>query len=368
MTYTSDFIKNTWLVEGSVPYSENQVVDAFNEIQNTLGKGWLDRIKFSNGTEMTGPYVTIVAVELGLKLQVLKKGENYDSLITKLLSQNEIERIKGLAELDAICFFCITNDIVFELEPQVSRPGKTSSHPDFRVKKINESEWTYVEVKQPDMSEENKSVQIIIEKIQKLFSGYNNYISLELMLLHIPTEEEISLIENKCSLLFSQADKKEIEIEGLGMIKINYTETILYSPSEYHGFTDKPVFATLNSLVEKEENGIPTLKKLIACRIAVSDERASRFLINASEQLSDTSPNLIWIDGKNVPSIKNWANLINKQFRDKPALNRKVSGLVTFFSGIGLNNDIISVITSKALIENETSNFKIPDWIIDKLK
>ena len=51
MTYDNEIIKQTWLVEGTIAYSEEQVVEAFNEVQVTLGQEWLDSIKFSDGTE-----------------------------------------------------------------------------------------------------------------------------------------------------------------------------------------------------------------------------------------------------------------------------------------------------------------------------
>jgi hypothetical protein len=367
MTYTIDEIKNNWLVEGTIPYSEESVVAAFNEVKMALGQEWLDNMKVNKGVENRGPYITISAVELGLKLLVLKKGVNYISLIKKLLSKLEVEKIKGLAELDAIYFLCNENDIEFELEPQVERLGKTNSHPDFRLKKLTDDKWTFVEVKQPDMSEENKSVRTVIEKIQNLFSSYDNYLSIEIMLLRTPTEEELNIVEKKCLTLFSQKDKRELEIENLGMIKINYSENINYTPSEYIGFVGKPALASMQTIVETKDTGEAVLKKLISCRIAVSDERARRFLIDASSQLPSTSSNLIWVDGKNVPSIKIWTKLIGKQFSEKPALNKKISCLITFTAGIGLRDNMISVLNLIAFVQNENPSYEIPDWIKEKL-
>lgn len=367
MTYDIEFIKQTWLVDGVIAYTEKQVVDAFNEVQSTMGQEWLDSLKFTNGIEQIGAQVTISVVELGLKLSLLKKGINYTSLVTKLKSHLDIEVAKGMAELNAIYFICNEIDIDFELEPTVAREGKTPSNPDFRVKKQNVAEWTYIEVKQPDTSEHNMAVQTIIEKIVSLLKGYDNFLSVEIMLLYLPNSEELNLIENNCSLLFNQNQKTEIEIENLGMIKVNHNENINYSPFQYPGFIGKPVLAQMQTIVESDKDGKSVLKKLIACRIATSDERARRFLIDASEQISPTSSNLIWIDGKNVPSLKNWAGLIEKQFADKPDLNKKVSGLVTFFSGIGLKDNIVSVLNTVKLIQNESANYEIPNWIKEKL-
>lgn len=367
MAYTTEIIKQTWLVDGTIAYSENQVVDAFNEVQVTLGQECLDKIKFNNGIEQFGAQITIFVVELGLKLAVLKRGVNSGSLIAKIKSNLENEVAKGMAELNAIYFICNDPDIDFELEPSVPREGKTPSNPDFRVKKKNSNEWTYVEVKQPDTSEHNIATHTIISKIVSLFQGYTNFLSVEIMLLYIPNEEELNQIVNTCSELFGQNKKTDIEIENLGMIKVNYNESTVYEPFQYHRFKSKPVLAKMQTLVDVDKDGNPVLKKLVVCRIATSDERARRFLIDASEQIPLATSNLIWIDGQNVPSLKNWAVLIAKQFADKPDLNKKVSGLVTFFNGVGLKDTIVSVLNTVKLIENTTADHGTPNWIKEKL-
>ncbi len=367
MTYDTEIIKQTWLVDGTIAYSEEQVVDAFNEVQVTLGQEWMDSIKFSDGNEKFGAQITISIVELGLKLSVLKRGINYASLITKIKSNLENEVAKGMAELNAIYFICNELDVDFELEPEVARQGKTPSHPDFRVKKKNVVEWTYVEVKQPDTSEHNIATHDIISKIVSLFQGINSFLSVEIMLLYIPNEEELNQIVNTCSELFRQNKKTETEIENLGMIKVNHNENIIYAPFPYHGFNTKPVLAKMQTQVDIDKDGNPVLKKLVVCRIATSDERARRFLNDASEQIPPTTSNLIWIDGQNVPSIKNWAVLISKQFEDKPELNKKISGLITFSSGVGLKDNILSVLNTVKLTENATAVYSIPTWIKEKL-
>ena len=187
------------------------------------------------------------------------------------------------------------------------------------------------------------------------------------MLLYIPNEEELNQIVSTCVELFGQNKKTEIEIENLGMIKVNHNENIKYEPFQYPEFKNKPVLAKMETLVNIDKDGNSVLKKLVVCRIATSDERARRFLIAATEQIPAATSNVIWIDGQNVPGLKNWATLIDKQFTEKPDLNKKVSGLVTFSSGIGLKGDILSVLNTVKLIENATADHGTPDWIKEKL-
>ncbi len=360
MTYDIEYIKQNWLLEGSIAYSEEQVLDAFNEVQKTLGQRYLDRIKLPKGNEIKGPSVTISAVELGLKLQVLKKGINYKSLISKLKSSIEVERTKAFAELDSIYFFCKDHDIEFELEPPVIRVGKPPSHPDFRIKKKNESEWIYVEVKQPDTSEENKAVLKTIQRMLNIFQSYNK-LSVEIMLSGIPNEKELTEIEKKCLSIFPINQNVEFQIQNVGFVKISNQVNYIETPTQYSSFTDKPVLIGTQTLIGTEED------RTISCRIVVSDERTARILNDASGQLSSTASNIIWIDGRNVPSIKKWSNQIKKLFKEKPELNKKVSGLIIFIGGIELRDGIIRVKDNVDFMENKTAEFNLPVWIKEKL-
>lgn len=77
--------------------------------------------------------------------------------------------------------------------------------------------------------------------------------------------------------------------------------------------------------------------------------------------------NLIWVDGKNVPSIKIWTKLIQKQFVEKPELNKKISGLITFTGRIGLQENVISIINTSDIVINEKADNKISNWIVEKI-
>jgi hypothetical protein len=347
-TYDIDYINKNWLIEGAVPYSEEQIVDAFNETLNILGEEWLGKFKLKNGIEQVGTYITISLINIGQQLKILKRGINNESLITKLNSEIETERIKGLAELNAINFLCSDDDIEFELEPQVVRTDKTPSNPDFRLRKKKDKNWVYVEVKQPDTSDENKMVKIIIKKIIKLIETHNDFHSVEIMLLRIPSDKELEIIIDTCSFLFKQKGLNELEIENLGLIVANHIKGVNYYPLEYQGFVDKPVLSQLEAILELNEKGEKIMRQPVACRIMVSDERARRFLIDASKQLPVSSLNLIWIDSINVPSVKIWDKLIRKQFLDKPDLNKKISGFITYASSISFQENELSA------IQNET--------------
>jgi hypothetical protein len=359
MKYDIEFIKQEWLLQGTIPYSEDQVLAAFNEVQATLGQNYLDRIKFPNGIEIKGPHITMYVVELGLKLQLLRTGINFEPLVVKIKSTIENVRVKAIAELNSIYFLCKDGEVDFELEPTVSRVGRSESHPDFRIKRKGESKWIYIEVKQPDTSDENISVGNIIKRLTNLFDLIENELYVEIMLLGIPSEEELSEIESECvNFLFESNHDYELEMQNLGLIKISTSVNYIVTPTDYPGFKDKPRLSSNKTLIGN--NGF---SKSITCRIAVSDKRIERFLNSATDQLPSDSSNIIWIDGKNVPSIKEWSNLIKKLFIEKAEQCRKVSGLVTFLDGIGPTHDGISVINIVKLTENENAEQKIPEWV-----
>jgi hypothetical protein len=363
MSYTLEDIKDNWLVDGTIPFSNEQTLEAFNQIKSSLGDGWLNKIKFNNGNETFGVLPTLTVVLLGLKLATLKKGRNYQSLISKLKSVNPTETKKGLAELDAVYQLCNNEpDLDFELEPTVTRQGKTQSYPDFRVKKKDDAKWTYVEVKQPDMSFYNLTATSIINKIKTLFThSYEKYITLEIVLFRIPTEQEIEIIFNLCIELSKSNKESEHILSDYCLIKMNFGNPNLFSPQTYPALEGKPVYGTATKF--QTENGVG----LVAVRIVAVDERALKFFDDGSDQLDLNSPGIIFIEGNYVPGILNvWPDLIVKQFKDVPELKNTISAFIVSTSGIenkdGYENEIFR---TKSII-NENANHKAPEWIINK--
>ena len=66
----------------------------------------INNIKFQKGIESSGPILTIHIIELGIQLAVLKKGVNYENLISKLQASNAKDIEKAMAELNAIALIC----------------------------------------------------------------------------------------------------------------------------------------------------------------------------------------------------------------------------------------------------------------------
>jgi hypothetical protein len=363
MTYTFEYIKEYWLGDGVVAYSPPQIIDSFNEVHTILGPDWLRRMKFSQNTELTGAMPTISVVELGMKLAVLRRGLNYNSLLDKLRSKLDNEIAKEMAEINAIYLLCNEADVEFELEPEVLRAGRDPSYPDFKLKKRESNEWVFVEVKQPDTSEHNLALREIIERIINRISIYENFLSVEIMLLELPSAEQLNEIERTCITLFEQNQITEAEIEHIGLIKVNHNSTVHYAPHDYPGFQGRPVLAQMKGISQFDELGNSTLLKQVVCRIGTSDERARRFLIDASDQLPPNYANLIWIDGRNVPSVGGWGTLIARQFIDRPLLNRKITGLVTYTNGLGLKEGINVVLNTARFTANRTADLVLPAWL-----
>lgn len=131
MTFSIDNIKQDWLGEGKTPYSTEEIVTSFNEVEATLGADWLPTFKSQFGY---GILPTMTIVSLCLKLHLIKKGVNFESLVAKLKLPITKNLQKAFAELNAIATICNNEqDIQFELEPIVQ---SKSSMPDFRVKKM----------------------------------------------------------------------------------------------------------------------------------------------------------------------------------------------------------------------------------------
>lgn len=363
MEYTLEYIKQNWLLEGAIPYSENQTIEAFNEVQSTLGDEWLTNIKFRNGFEVSGVLPTLSVVLMGMKLKILKSGINYLSLINKLKSKNTLIVEKGMTELNAIYSICKNEkDIELELEPKVLRQGKDPSFPDFRIKRKGDEEWTYIEVKQPDMSTHNKVALAVMHKVQSLFTHIYEFITLEIVLLHIPTESEIEIIFDTCLKLVKNSNESEQKLPDLGIIKMNHGNPDNFEVKTYAGFENKPMFGMASKYQTKNGTG------LVAVRIVATDYRALKFYDDGSDQLDEQSPGIIFINGKHVPGIlKDWPPILKEQFQQVPEIKKIISGFIIATSGIetvdGFQNEVYN---TKVVINHNATN-KAPRWIFDKL-
>jgi hypothetical protein len=364
MEYTLEYIKQNWLVDGAIPYSENQVIEAFNEVQSTLGDDWLSSIKFKNGYELSGVYPTLIVVLLGLKLKTIKKGINHQSLITKLKSKDSQVVEKGLSELDAIYSICKNeDDIELELEPKVLRQGKNTSFPDFRVKRKGDALWTYFEVKEPDISNHNKAAISVMRKVQSLFTHIYEFFTLEIVLLHLPTESEIELIFDACLNLVKNPNESEQALPELGLIKMNFGNPNNFELKTYEGFEDKTMFGMASKY--QTQNGVG----LVAVRIVATDERALKFYDDGSDQLDEQSPGIIFINGRHVPGIlKVWPQILIEQLKQVPELKKVVSGFIISKGGIENVNGLEDEIYETKTIINHNANNKAPSWIFEKFE
>jgi hypothetical protein len=352
MDLTIDNIKERWLGEGKTPFKTDEIVAGFNQVESTLGSEWL-----TNFTPYFGVLPSMEIVSLGLKLTVLKKGVNYESLITKLKSPTKHSLQKSFAELNAIVTVCENEqDIQFGLEPTVQ--GK-ASRPDFRVKKSSEITWTYVEVKQPDTSAQNHSLALTIQKIIGLFTNTSEFVTLEIILHNTPTDNELNLIFEACVSLSATQSPSETVLENIGVIYINHDKSNFHVIKTPSGFEGKSMLAQNYS----------TGNTAVTVKIASTDTRALNFFENGPDQLCPNSPGIIFIDTKNVINgMRVWPELIRKQFAEVPDVNKIVSAYIVFSKQTIIGPDFPNIEYKTTTVLNENANYKVPPWIIEKLR
>jgi hypothetical protein len=186
------------------------------------------------------------------------------------------------------------------------------------------------------------------------------------MLQRNPSDEELQTLLNEIRSLVDEITT-ECEIPNLGLVKINHISGI-YSPFNYSALNGKSAICQMNREPITDINGESILKSIV-CRIAVSDDRAKRFLNGATKQLPQTSSCLIWIDNKNTLGFKEWGGILNDEFCKNPNIHEKISGVVMFSNNLGLDpsSNLLSEIYSTSFICNKGAKFQIPDWIRKKI-
>jgi hypothetical protein len=360
---TINYILSEWLAHGSVMYSEEEAVSAFNRIKEILGEEYLQNIKFQGGGEQKGPHITIQAIELGLKLTSLTKVQNTDRLIEKL---KEPHNLKTLSELSAIHHLSHGLDVIIEIEPITKRLSKSDSKPDFRVKHKEEGNWTYVEVKQPDDSEEKNAISDVFKSISPLIKNFTFDLSVELILWRRPSSSELSWLITEIEKSITHYEDQIKTLEDLGVLHLSKTRNFIEKPTEITKSEEYSAYLSQNQIILEANPQTGGIGKSLVCKVGFNDARAIRYLINASQQLPDDCPTIVWIDLSNIRS-KRWPQLITNQLFEKPLLNKNISGCVLYRPNIRFEDTMLKVSNEYYFIKNLSAKQNLPNWFISKI-
>jgi hypothetical protein len=166
--FTWNEIEEDWLAHSELALSDDEVVTAFNKVCEFFGREWVESSRIRDGVVVRGTSTTLDIVTLGKFLAVLGDAPNAEHLLAKIRNRKN----DAWAELAAIYLLRFgQSEVELALEPTVI-VGGDEGKVDSAVRRPDDGDWTYVEVKQANPSEAQAEVMAEIHGLVKLASRY----------------------------------------------------------------------------------------------------------------------------------------------------------------------------------------------------
>jgi len=221
MMWTMDTVEREWLRGGQIAYQPRDVSDAFNMVERTLGRAWMEASRTFDGMVAWGSNSTAAIVDMGQRLASLEGVIGAEELITRLKRNDE----SANAELTAVHLLRRDRPSAeVELSPVV-KVGAGSRKPDFRARAEASDPWTYVEVAQPDVSEIQERVQAMMNHLISPIRDIKKSYGLEVFLRREPIEREVDPLVSRIRELCSSDGLLMEELpDGLGLLLLNHTQ------------------------------------------------------------------------------------------------------------------------------------------------
>src|SRR6266478_6025514 len=89
MMWTMDTVEREWLRGGRIAYQPRDVLDAFNMVERTLGRAWMEASRTFDGMVAWGPNSTAAIVDMGQRLASLEGVIGAEELIARLKRNDE---------------------------------------------------------------------------------------------------------------------------------------------------------------------------------------------------------------------------------------------------------------------------------------
>jgi hypothetical protein len=353
MAWTLTEIENDWLGGGagsvaSLALSPEATVAAFDRVESTLGRAWIDECRISGGMVVRGTAPTLRVVNMGRRLVVLEGLLGTEELI------EHIRRGDESAEAELTAIFLIRSQRItaqVELYPPVG-----DRVADFRVRDRDDA-WTYVEVTQPDWSEATERARTILDHVATLATDIKRSFALEVFLRREPTEEEVAQLMQTIPMLCNQEGTQRRELPAqLGLLLLNESRPGLIVTND-HGEEVRPRIGMARAIA-----GPGDPHRHIAVRMAFSDERAEAFLTSEARQLPKDAPGMVMIGVSRAPgAFRSWERLLTRRFQ--PKMHTRVSAVCLFGGGLLSTPEGEAWLPQTKLVLNRHATFRLPAWI-----
>ena len=303
----------------------------------------------------TGTAATLNVVTMGQMLSALDGVAGSDSLLEKIRRRE----LSAEAELTALYLLKLGQpNCRIDLEPEVDIGGRTKK-PDFRIRS-SDCEWTYVEVTQTELSQEEAVAQRILETLAALIKPIKRTFALEVYLRRVPTDSEVNDLKARIPEFCLRDGLSRDTLGDLGFLLLNH---------------DTPGEAILRQHDgEKEQHGLCILAAVsgpdeplrhITVRITFADGATTVPRVEA-KQLPKEAPGLIMVQMWRAPGgFRTWEPILRRRLQ--PRLHTRVSAVCLFQSGLEPTPDGEAWIPHTRIVSNSHAVRPLPNWIDEQL-
>jgi len=337
----------------AISQASEVVVAAVERVVRVLGPEWIESETLSG----TGIAPTMRIIGMGLRLPALESLAQSEELIMHLRRKDQ----NAEAELTAIHLIRAHDpSIQLELHPAVG-----TRKADFRVRRVDDEQWTTVEVTQPGGSEERQRLEEILRKITGVFEKSEQSFSLNIEFLREPSEDEIKVLCEKlpefCRLPGQQRARL---VNGIGFMFLNYVPIGHLLLPEIPELANTPMLGVA-AFFSGGSGGGPHHQ--VSVRLPFTDERAEEILRGEARQLPKEAPGLVMIDvPTNAKELRAWVSFIGRRLQ--PTIHTRVSGVCLFSGGVAPVGDRYGWLLQTKLLTNPHAKFQLPSWIQTAIK
>ena len=358
MSYTWQDIQNDWLGgAGPLAAPPEVVVNAFNQVESTFGRIWLEGLRAAGGQPAQGLSPVIDVIMLAQMLEALDNSANASILLRKI-GENDQD---AWAELCSIYILRSGRSTVeIEVEPQIKVRSR-NPRPDFRAR-IENDPWAYVEVTQPSRNSiEQTRIRQGMDRFIHMAAELQGSFSVEIFLRRDPDDKDLDIIEQMIASESESHGETDTELpSGLGTLYWNRS-----SPGtaviDNHGEPYRPGLAVMATAQSGGQN------RHILLRWPFTDVRAEAILRRKSKQLTTDFPGLVMIQTSGaVGAMKAWRGLIQKRFQ--PGIHTRISAVCIFRSGKYASDAGYTWGVECKLIPNPHARNPLPSWIVSQFE
>ncbi len=329
------------------------VVAAVDRVERVLGSEWIES-EISSGK---GIAPTMRIIGMGLRLVSLENLAQSEELITHLRRGDQ----NAESELAAI-------HLIHSYDPSMQlelHPAVGTRKADFRVRRMDDEQWTTVEVTQPNTSQEQQRVQRILRRLTSAFEKIEHPFSLEILFRREPSDDEVEVLCNRLPEFCQLTGQQRAElVDGMGYLFLNYVEIGKLLLCEVEELADTPMIG-VTAFFGGGSSGGPHHQ--VSVRIPFTDERAEEILDYEARQLPKSGLGLVMIDLPTSPKeLRGWVSLIERRFQ--PQIHTRVSGVCLFSGGMVPVGDRYDWLLQTKLLTNPHAKFQLPSWIQTAIK